>query len=60
MKYSFILAGGLMVASMALAEETTVAINVPAAGSVTQDDGLEAWSRIFEVTSHPRLSLIHI
>ena len=59
MKYSFILAGGLMVASMALAEETKVAINVPVAGSVSPDEGLEAWSRIFEVTSHPRCSNCH-
>lgn len=59
MKFSFILAATLMVASVALAEEKTVAINVPAAGSVTQDDGLEAWSRIFEVTSHPRCSNCH-
>lgn len=57
MKYPMILAASLAVASMVVAEEVT--INVPEAGSISTEVGLEAWSRIYEVTSHPRCSNCH-
>ncbi len=44
----------------AFSEGENVTINPPAEGSVTRDAGLEAWSRIFEVTSHPRCSNCHV
>ena len=37
----------------------TVDINPPAAGSVSRADGLAAWDRIYEVTSHPRCANCH-
>ena len=45
-------------ATAALAE--TVVIEPPADGSVSRDDGLAAWTRIYEVTSHPRCSNCHV
>lgn len=38
----------------------TIEINPPAEGSVSQTEGLEAWARIYEVTSHPRCSNCHV
>ncbi len=37
-----------------------VSINPPAEGSVSTVQGLEAWSRVFQVTSHPRCSNCHV
>ena len=37
-----------------------VVVNPPAEGSVSVEQGLEAWSRIFEVASHPRCSNCHV
>lgn len=36
-----------------------VEINVPAEGSVSEAQGLEAWSRIYQVASHPRCANCH-
>lgn len=47
------------VATAALAAETVV-IDPPTEGSVTAEQALEAWSRIYEVTSHPRCSNCHV
>ena len=44
----------------ALAETPTVVIDPPAEGSVTRAEGLAAWTRIYEVTSHPRCSNCHV
>ncbi len=41
------------------AAENTV-INPPAEGSISRDEGLAAWARIYEVTSHPRCSNCHV
>lgn len=41
------------------AAETTVTINPPAEGSVSEADGLDAWVRIYEVASHPRCANCH-
>ncbi len=37
-----------------------VSINPPAEGSVSAEQGLEAWVRVFQVTSHPRCSNCHV
>lgn len=58
MKRTFSLIAALSVATIALAESNTE-INPPAEGSVTVEQGLEAWDRIFEVASHPRCSNCH-
>ena len=34
-------------------------INPPAAGTVTEEQGLQAWSRVYEVASHPRCANCH-
>ena len=49
----------LAMATTAYAEGDVVEINPPAEGSVTTAQGLEAWSRIFEVASHPRCANCH-
>lgn len=50
----------LTVATLATAEGENVTIDVPAPGSVTQEQGLDAWMRIYEVVSHPRCSNCHV
>ena len=57
MKIAILLAALTWVSS-AIAE--TVSIDPPAAGSVSTDQGLEHWARIYEVTSHPRCSNCHV
>lgn len=42
----------------ALAEEAV--IDPPAPGSVSREDGLAAWDRIYEVASHPRCANCHV
>ncbi len=44
----------------AFAEGEVVEINPPAEGTVTVEEGLQAWARIYEVTSHPRCSNCHV
>lgn len=53
-----LLAAGLIALSTAAHAETV--INVPVDGSVSKEQGLAAWGRIFEVTSHPRCSNCHV
>lgn len=53
-----LLAFGL--AAPALGEGTEVTIDPPAEGSITIAAGLDAWTRIYEVTSHPRCSNCHV
>lgn len=50
----------LAVAGIALAASETVEINPPAEGSVSTQQGLDAWDRIFDVVSHPRCSNCHV
>lgn len=57
LKYLLPLTIGL--ASPAFAAGETVEILPPAPGSVSKTDGLAAWNRIYEVTSHPRCSNCH-
>lgn len=53
----FALAAAFLATS--LSAEQTVQINPLPIGGVTQDEGLKAWARIYEVTSHPRCSNCH-
>ena len=41
------------------ADESAAVINPLPAGSVSEADGLAAWRRIYEVTSHPRCANCH-
>ncbi len=54
------LVGAMAVAATLVAQAETVVINPPAEGSVDEVTGLEAWARIYEVTSHPRCSNCHV
>ena len=47
-------------AQIAMPAGENVTINPPAEGSVTIDQGLAAWDRIYQVTSHPRCSNCHV
>ena len=49
----------LLLSFGAIAAEENIQINPPAAGSISQQQGLLAWSRIFEVASHPRCANCH-
>ncbi|KMW60087.1 putative Isoquinoline 1-oxidoreductase subunit [Candidatus Rhodobacter oscarellae] len=51
------LVAGLLLAPAFAADDETVAY--PAAGTVDGATGLEAWSRIYEVASHPRCANCH-
>ena len=50
----------VLAASGANAEGENSVINPPAEGSISRDEGLAAWGRIYEVTSHPRCSNCHV
>ena len=47
-------------ASAAFAEGENINIAPPAEGSVSRADGLEAWTRVYDVISHPRCSNCHV
>lgn len=44
----------------AFAEGENVVINPPAEGTISREAGLDSWSRIYEVTSHPRCANCHV
>lgn len=48
------------IAVAAFAEGENVNIAPPAEGSISRADGLDAWMRIYDVTSHPRCSNCHV
>ena len=52
-RITLILAACLAMTQPAFSAET-VSIDPPAEGSVTPEQGLDAWARVCEVTSHPR------
>ena len=54
-----LLASGIAFAANETAKAQTV-INPPAEGSVTPEQGLQAWQRIYEVISHPRCANCHV
>ena len=59
MKFLLIPAFILALASGAIGEQAKVTIFPPAEGSASFEQGLQAWSRIYEVASHPRCSNCH-
>jgi hypothetical protein len=42
------------------AESPDIIIELPAAGSISTEEGLKAWDRAYEVTSHPRCANCHV
>ncbi len=50
----------LALASPLAAAGETVELNPPAEGSVSKEEGLAAFARIYEVASHPRCSNCHV
>ena len=42
-----------------IAADEKIELNPPADGSVSKEQGLDAWSRIYEVASHPRCANCH-
>ena len=54
-----ILIAFIALTSPALAAET-ITIDPPADGSISVEQGLTAWDRIYQVTSHPRCSNCHV
>ncbi len=50
----------LVLAAPAVAEGENVSINPPAEGSVSTEEGLSAFMRVYEVASHPRCSNCHV
>lgn len=48
-----------LIVSVTMAAEDHVVIDPPEAGAVSRQQGLEAWTRVFEVTSHPRCANCH-
>lgn len=49
----------LALAAPAFAEGEGIVIEPPAEGSVSREDGLAAWDRVYEVASHPRCANCH-
>jgi len=49
----------LGIVGAAFAADSKVVIAPPEKGSVSKEQGLEAWARIFEVASHPRCANCH-
>lgn len=54
------LAAALTLSATSLLAEGVVEINPPAAGTVSQDQALAAWEKIYAVASHPRCSNCHV
>ena len=42
------------------ADVETVDLNPPDEGSVSREEGLQAWARIYDVASHPRCANCHV
>jgi hypothetical protein len=59
MKYVSASAFAIILTTAAFGAGDTININPLPAGSVTPENGLAAWSRIYEVASHPRCSNCH-
>ena len=52
---------GLLLAALSTATfAAEVEITVPEPGSISTEQGLEAWQRVFEVASHPRCANCHV
>ncbi len=59
MKYPLLAAVTLSLGTVVYAEEPAVEIVPPLEGSISVEAGLDAWSRVYEVTSHPRCANCH-
>lgn len=59
-KFAIAAAAVLLGAPLVWAAGENVAIDPPAEGSVSLEEGLAAWDRIFKVASHPRCSNCHV
>lgn len=55
----WVLGAACLLATTAVAQEK-VDLQLPLAGSVNVTDGLAAWDRIYDVTSHPRCANCHV
>ena len=55
-----LLALALSAVLLALEDEPLFEINPPPPGSVSREEGLAAWGRIYEVVSHPRCANCHV
>lgn len=53
-------ASALFFSLMVYAESGKLLITPPAEGSVSVEQGLEAWQRVYDVTSHPRCANCHV
>ena len=60
MKNTFAMTAACLVATSSSFAAETVKIDPPAEGSVSVEQGLDAWKRIYEVASHPRCSNCHV
>lgn len=60
MKKTTLTAALILTFSIAGNAAENVTIDPPAEGSVSVEQGLDAWSRIYEVASHPRCSNCHV
>jgi hypothetical protein len=60
MKKSVATALILLLSAPLFAEGENVTITPPEDGSISRQDGLAAWARIYEVASHPRCSNCHV
>lgn len=60
MKHLSILLGLSLFAAAPVFAAGAAVIDPPEEGSVTQEEALEAWSRVYEVASHPRCSNCHV
>ncbi len=50
----------LIVTSMGITAENEVLFNSPEPGTVSKQQGLKSWQRIYEVASHPRCANCHV
>lgn len=60
MKCSFLVLAVLGLPVLANAASDKITIEIPSEGSITVEQGLDAWSRIYEVASHPRCANCHV
>jgi len=50
----------LFISTLIFAKDSEFIIKPPAEGSISKEDGLKAWQRVYEVASHPRCSNCHV
>ena len=60
MKTLAALALALGLSTAVWADSEKIELEAPAEGSVSTEQGLKAWSRIYEVASHPRCANCHV